>query len=157
MNLEDELLKLDNQLCFVLYAASRAVTQMYRPLLDALERTYPQYLIMLVLWEQDGLTVKEIGKKLQLDSGTLTPLLKKLESRGLLKRERDTADERKVLISLLPDGAQLKKRAVRVPEALLCRTGLTVDEFRDIKKRITDLVETMKSHTECTPAGLQKK
>jgi DNA-binding MarR family transcriptional regulator len=122
MNREDELLKLENQLCFTLYAASRAVTQMYRPLLDELDLTYPQYLVMLVLWERDGLTVNEIGDLLQLDSGTLTPLLKKLETRGLLNRERDKGDERRVIITLLPDGRKLKKKALKIPEMLLCRT-----------------------------------
>lgn len=149
MSREDELLKLDNQLCFVLYAASRAVTQMYRPLLAGLGLTYPQYLVMLVLWERDGLTVNEIGEKLQLDSGTLTPLLKKLEIKGLLKRERDKDDERRVLISLLDKGKELKKQAVQVPEELLCRSGLSLEEFRDIKGRITGLVDTMKNRTSC--------
>lgn len=149
MNREDELLKLENQLCFTLYAASRAVTQMYRPLLDELDLTYPQYLVMLVLWERDGLTVNEIGELLQLDSGTLTPLLKKLEVRGLLNRERDKGDERRVIISLLPDGRKLKRRAVKIPEMLLCRSGLSVEEFRKMKGSITGLIETMKTQ-ECS-------
>jgi DNA-binding MarR family transcriptional regulator len=144
MNREDELLKLENQLCFTLYAASRAVTQMYRPLLDELDLTYPQYLVMLVLWERDGLTVNEIGDLLQLDSGTLTPLLKKLETRGLLNRERDKGDERRVIITLLPEGRKLKKKALKIPEMLLCRTGLSVTEFRNLKGNINSLIEKMK-------------
>ena len=161
MNREDELLKLENQLCFTLYAASRAVTQMYRPLLDELDLTYPQYLVMLVLWENDRLTVNEIGELLQLDSGTLTPLLKKLEARGLLSRERDKEDERKVIISLLPEGKKLKKRAVKIPELLLCRSGLSVNKFREMKGSITGLIETMKEQ-ECSlppavKAGGRKK
>jgi DNA-binding MarR family transcriptional regulator len=161
MNREDELLKLENQLCFVLYAASRAVTQMYRPLLDELDLTYPQYLVMLVLWERDGLTVNEIGELLQLDSGTLTPLLKKLEAHGLLSRERDKGDERKVIISLLPEGRKLKRKAAKIPEMLLCRSGLSIDEFRKMKGSITGLIETMKEQNCSLPpavkAGSRKK
>lgn len=149
MNREDELLKLDNQLCFVLYAASRAVTQMYRPLLEGLGLTYPQYLVMLVLWEKDGLTVKELGEKLQLDSGTLTPLLKKLEVKGLVNRQRDKKDERRVLITLLDKGKDLKKHAVKVPEELLCRSGISLEVFRDIKGRITGLIDAMKNQPGC--------
>lgn len=144
MNRDDELLKLDNQLCFVLYAASRAVTQMYRPLLDEIDLTYPQYLVMLVLWERDGITVNEIGDLLQLDSGTLTPLLKKLEVRGLLSRERDRSDERRVIITLLPEGKKLKKRAVKIPEMLLCRSGLSIDQFRELKNSINGVIERMR-------------
>ncbi len=144
MNREDELLKLENQLCFTLYAASRAVTQMYRPLLDELDLTYPQYLVMLVLWERDGLTVNEIGDLLQLDSGTLTPLLKKLEARGLLNRERDKGDERRVIITLLSEGKKLKKKALKIPELLLCRTGLSLAEFSNLKGKINSLIEKMK-------------
>lgn len=138
---EDELLKLDNQLCFVFYAASRAITQIYRPLLDEINLTYPQYLVMLVLWERDNLSVNEIGNLLKLDSGTLTPLLKKLESKKLIKRTRDRDDERKVIISLLPEGKALKKKAVSIPELLLCRSGLSLNEFKALKKTISELVE----------------
>lgn len=144
MNREDELLKLENQLCFTLYAASRAVTQMYRPLLDELDLTYPQYLVMLVLWERDGLTVNEIGDLLQLDSGTLTPLLKKLEAREILNRERDKGDERRVIITLLPEGRKLKKKALKIPEMLLCRSGLSVTDFKNLKVNINSLIEKMK-------------
>src|SRR5438105_12628747 len=107
----DQLLRLDNQLCFALYSASLAMTKLYKPLLDPLGLTYPQYLAMLVLWERDGITVSELGERLQLDSGTLTPLLKRLESQGLLARERDRADERRVLLQLTPAGRALKARA----------------------------------------------
>ncbi len=141
MSREDELLKLDNQLCFALYAASRAVTQTYRPLLDELELTYPQYLVMLVLWERDGLTVNEIGDLLKLDSGTLTPLLKKMEGRGLLNRSRDKDDERRVIISLLPEGRKLKRKASKIPEMLLCRSGLSREDFSELKRNINGLIE----------------
>src|SRR6187200_246404 len=96
----DQALALDNQLCFALYSSSLAMTKLYKPLLDPLGLTYPQYLVMLVLWEGDGVTVSELGQRLMLDSGTLTPLLKRLESAGVLQRLRDVADERRVLVRL---------------------------------------------------------
>src|ERR1700758_4597195 len=97
-------LRLDNQICFAVYSAAHAVNRVYKPLLDRLGLTYPQYLVMLALWESDGVPVKEIGERLFLDSGTLTPLLKRLEAAGLLKRNRSSADERQVLIALTPQG-----------------------------------------------------
>src|SRR3954462_10871670 len=105
----DRLLHLDNQLCFALYSASLAMTKLYKPLLDELGLTYPQYLVMLVLWERDGLTVSEIGERLSLDSGTLTPLLKRLEAAELVSRIRDTDDERRVHIRLTAAGRRLKQ------------------------------------------------
>ncbi len=141
--MEDELLRLDNQLCFTLYAGSRAVTKMYRPLLDRLELSYPQYLVMLVLWETDGLKVNDIGRRLQLDSGTLTPLLKRMESQGLVRRARSGEDERAVNITLTEKGRILKKKAVEVPKELLCRSGLSPEEFLSLKKTISELIERM--------------
>ena len=104
-------LDLNEQLCFALYAASRRMTAAYRPLLDALDLTYPQYLVMLVLWEQDGLTVRELGARLQLDSGTLTPLLKRLERAGLISRRRRVSDEREVEVGLTRSGRILRAGA----------------------------------------------
>src|SRR5436190_2142305 len=104
----DQALLLDNQLCFALYSASLAMTKLYKPLLDELGLTYPQYLAMLALWEQDGLMVSELGKRLRLDSGTLTPLLKRMEAAGLVARTRDAQDERRVHISLTASGRRLK-------------------------------------------------
>ena len=101
-------LALDAQLCFALYSASLAMTKLYKPLLDRLGLTYPQYLVMLVLWEEDAMSVKEIGERLFLDSGTLTPLLKRLEAAGLVKRTRSTEDERQVIVALTPQGEGLK-------------------------------------------------
>ncbi len=115
---DDELLKLENQICFVLYAASRALTRSYRPLLGKLGITYPQYLVFMVLWERDDITVKHLGEKLYLDSGTLTPLLKRMEKAGFLKRQRSVADERKVRIHLTKKGHELKDEALKVPETL---------------------------------------
>lgn len=118
-------LRLDDQLCFALYAASRRVVQAYQPLLAPLGLTYPQYLVMLVLWEEDGASVKRLGERLQLDSGTLTPLLKRMEAAGLLTRARDRADERVVRIRLTAEGRALEARAAGVPKALLCRTDVS--------------------------------
>ncbi|MGG4397907.1 MarR family transcriptional regulator [Paenibacillus thiaminolyticus] len=114
----DERLKLDNQLCFAIYAASRELTKLYRPLLERLELTYPQYLALLALWEHDGMTVKELGHRLYLDSGTLTPMLKRMEQQGLLRRTRAAEDERKVILSLTGKGHSLKKEAACIPAQL---------------------------------------
>ncbi|MDP2853371.1 MAG: MarR family transcriptional regulator [Smithellaceae bacterium] len=140
---EDEFLKLDNQLCFVLYAASRVLTKLYGPFLAKLNITYPQYLVMLVLWEHGTLSVSDIGTRLYLDSGTLTPLLKRLEASGLITRTRLSTDERKVMVALTEQGIALKKQAASVPMELFCRSGLTVEEFRSIKQNVTVLLERM--------------
>lgn len=117
-------LELDNQLCFALYDASRAVIRAYGPLLAELDLTYPQYLTMLVLWEAPGpVSVGELGRRLKLDSGTLTPLLKRLEQQGLVTRQRDTADERRVLIALTDDGSAMRARAASIPGRLTERFG----------------------------------
>src|SRR5262244_4245764 len=108
----DQPLRLDNQICFAIYSAAHAFNRVYKPLLDQLGLTYPQYLVMLVLWERDGVPVKEIGERLFLDSGTLTPLLKRLEAAGLVKRSRSTEDERVVLIHLTGAGKRLKRSAL---------------------------------------------
>src|SRR5437899_5887217 len=112
-------LLLGNQLCFAVYSTAHAFNRFYKPLLDRLGLTYPQYLVMLVLWEQDGVAVKEIGERLYLDSGTLTPLLKRMEAAGLVKRTRSTEDERQVLIALTPQGQALKEKARTVPQSIL--------------------------------------
>lgn len=123
---------LENQICFPLYACSRAVTSLYRPILEELGITYPQYLVLLILWKEDGCSVKEIGKKLYLDSGTLTPLLKRLEESELVQRKRSSEDERSVQIFLSSKGKKLKEKAICVPDKLL--ENLDVD-----KKSLTDL------------------
>ncbi|WP_425259901.1 MarR family winged helix-turn-helix transcriptional regulator [Rubrivivax sp. RP6-9] len=132
-------LQLDHQLCFALYSASLAMTKLYKPLLDPLGLTYPQYLVMLVLWEGDGVTVSHIGERLALDSGTLTPLLKRLEGAGLLQRLRDSADERRVLLRLTAAGRTLKTRAVAVPEAVACASGCALDELAALTTRLQAL------------------
>src|ERR671930_548385 len=114
----DEALKLSNQLCFAVYSTAHAFNRVYKPLLDALGLTYPQYLVMLVLWERDGVPVKDIGERLFLDSGTLTPLLKRLEANELIRRTRSTEDERQVLIALTAKGEALKEKARAVPQSI---------------------------------------
>jgi DNA-binding MarR family transcriptional regulator len=120
-----DALRLDRQLCFLLYSVSREITRRYGPLLDALGLTYPQYLAMLVLWEQDDLSVSDIGARLQLDSGTLTPLLKKLEAQGLLVRARAVNDERQVRITLTARGRALKDEARAVPRQIVRELGVS--------------------------------
>jgi len=134
-----EMLKLDRQLCFALYSASLAMTKLYKPLLDPLNLTYPQYLAMLVLWEADAATVSELGQRLQLDSGTLTPLLKRLEANGFVQRQRDTADERRVLVHLTPAGRALKSRAAKVPPQIACAAGCDLDELTTLTRRLKEL------------------
>lgn len=137
----EDLLRLDLQLCFPLYAASRAMVQTYTPLLAKLGLTYPQYLVMLVLWETDGVSVKELGERLYLDSGTLTPLLKRLETLALVRRERSTEDARSVRVSLTPQGRTLRRKAAAIPEAIACRTGLSLEELSRLRRDIQRLFE----------------
>ena len=130
-------LLLDNQLCFALYSASLAMTKLYKPLLKKFDITYPQYVVMLVLWEQDELMVSEIGERLFLDSGTLTPLLKRLEASGFVSRLRDVTDERRVHIHLTQNGRKLKTQVATIPTCVLSATQCTLPEVlqltRDIK------------------------
>lgn len=132
-------LALDHQLCFALYAASLAMTKLYKPLLEPMGLTYPQYLAMLVLWQGDGLTVSQLGERLALDSGTLTPLLKRLEASGLVQRLRDTTDERRVLLQLTRSGRALKARAVRVPQAIAAASGCELSELSELTSRLQAL------------------
>lgn len=132
----DPLLRLDNQLCFALYSSSLAMTKLYKPLLAELGLTYPQYLAMLVLWENDGLRVSELGDRLYLDSGTLTPLLKRLEAAGLVVRQRSREDERQVHIYLTGEGHALKARAASVPGCILQATQCSLGEVVELTRRI---------------------
>lgn len=138
-------LRLDNQLCFALYAASGLVTRAYRPLLEPLGLTYPQYLVMLALWEQAPRTVKALGQALELDSGTLTPLLKRLEAAGFVTRTRDVEDERRVQIALTQAGEALREKAAEVPVALACQLQLPLDEIADLRTTLQDLARKMKA------------
>ncbi len=132
-------LLLDNQLCFALYSASLAMTKLYKPLLASLGLTYPQYLVMLVLWEQDGLTVSTLGERLCLDSGTLTPLLKRMEQSGLLARQRAADDERKVVVTLTATGRTLKAQAASVPACLVEAAGCPVPELVSLTQQVQAL------------------
>jgi DNA-binding MarR family transcriptional regulator len=132
---------LDDQLCFALYAASRAVTARYRPMLDELGLTYPQYLVMMLLWEQDNQTVGQLGTQLALDSGTLSPLLKRLTAAGLVTRHRRIEDERSVSISLTDEGRALRDRALPISETMIGAIGFDTAEFADLKQRLRLLVE----------------
>jgi MarR family transcriptional regulator, organic hydroperoxide resistance regulator len=143
-------LQLDEQLCFALYAASRRMTAAYRPLLDALDLTYPQYLVMLVLWERDQLTVSALGDRLQLDSGTLTPLLKRLEQSGLLKRQRRSDDERVVEITLTDSGRALHEHATSIPLFMADRLQLSVDDFKRLRHELKSLAAQLASITPTT-------
>jgi DNA-binding MarR family transcriptional regulator len=131
------LLALDNQFCFALYSASHAMTKTYKPMLDRLGLTYPQYLVMLVLWEHEGILVKHIGERLFLDSGTLTPLLKRLEAAGLVARQRDAHDERQVRIKLTAAGQTLRERAQAIPTQVLCASGQDMGELGQLRARLT--------------------
>jgi DNA-binding MarR family transcriptional regulator len=136
----DHCIKLENQVCFPLYSAANAVIRAYRPLLNKLDLTYPQYLVMMVLWEDNNLSVKEIGDKLLLDSGTLTPLLKRLENKGVLTRLRNEKDERARVISLTPAGIAMKFDARKVPETLMCRVNMRSDELHSLKALCEQLI-----------------
>ncbi len=136
-------LALDNQLCFALYSAQLALNKVYRKLLGKLGLTYPQYLVMLVLWEGDGLTVSRIGERLFLDSATLTPLLKRLEAIDLVTRTRAREDERQVIIQLTAQGRALKQKARAIPEALLCASGCNPREVAGLKKQLEALRDNL--------------
>lgn len=133
------MLQLDNQLCFALYSTSLAMTKLYKPLLENLGLTYPQYLAMLVLWERDGLTVSELGDKLYLDSGTLTPLLKRLEAAGLISRIRAAEDERRVHLTLTAVGRKLKAKAAEVPDCIISATQCSVPELMTLTQQVQAL------------------
>lgn len=131
-----EILRLDNQLCFALYGAANRMTRLYRPMLDALGLTYPQYLAMLVLWEASPRTVGALGEALDLDSSTLTPLLKRLEAGGLVTRDRDPEDERRVIVALTDQGRALRDQAVSIPEKLFCALDMPLDAVGALRDRL---------------------
>jgi DNA-binding MarR family transcriptional regulator len=135
--------RLDGQVCFALYSASRAATAVYRPILDGLGLTYPQYLVMLVLWENEPRGVKELGEELGLDSGTLSPLLKRLEALGLVERRRSGEDERRVAIHLTPAGRALSSRATGIPKHLADAAGLSPDELEQLRATLGRLTAAL--------------
>jgi len=138
-----ECIKLENQICFSLYAASREVIKLYKSILDKHNLTYTQYLAMLVLWEEEKMTVKDIGKRLHLDSGTLTPLLKKLESMGLITRHRDVNDDRVVIIELTDTGLKLKSEILDVPGEVFCKLNISNDEAKELKRNLDNLLQSL--------------
>jgi DNA-binding MarR family transcriptional regulator len=149
----DAWLRLDHQLCFALYSSSLAMTKIYKPLLEPLGLTYPQYLVMLVLWEQDELSVSQLGERLQLDSGTLTPLLKRLEQAELLQRRRDPADERRVLLALTASGRSLKAQALSVPQQIACAAACPLDELQSLTLSLQQLRQQLLKASESPPAA----
>lgn len=140
--LRDPLL-LDNQLCYALYAAAHRMTKSYRPMLERMGLTYPQYLVLLVLWESDGITVSEIGRRLRLDSGTLTPVLKRLETSGLLNRSRRQSDEREVEIALTDQGRALRSEAVAVRQSVMCQLNMSEPEIQAMRADLNALIENL--------------
>ncbi|MER5276824.1 MarR family transcriptional regulator [Streptomyces sp. NPDC002809] len=144
---EADYLRLDQQICFSLNAASRAFGSVYRVLLKDLGLTYPQYLVMLVLWEHGELPVKVLGQHLRLDSGTLSPLLKRLEAAGLVRRERSARDERSVHVHLTDEGADLRERARLVPRRIAAATGFDLDEINELRDRLDRLTAALDSAT----------
>ncbi|RZT29374.1 MarR family winged helix-turn-helix transcriptional regulator [Cupriavidus agavae] len=141
----EDWLELDRQLCFALYSASLAMTKLYKPILSELGLTYPQYLVMLVLWQHGGMAISELGSRLKLDSGTLTPLLKRLEAAGYVTRARDTADERRVLVGLTEAGRKLRAAAASIPEEVLCATQCSLEEIQSLTKRLQGLRSTLET------------
>ncbi|WP_242611867.1 MarR family winged helix-turn-helix transcriptional regulator [Fictibacillus sp. BK138] len=140
-------LLLESQICFKIYTLEREITKLYRNLLEDLDMTYPQYLVMLLLWEKDAMTVKEIGKRLFLDSGTLTPMLKRMEANGIIKRRRSTEDERSVIISLTKKGEQFKKKAECIPSKLVEDMSLDHGELTILNKTLTNMLYRLQGQT----------
>ena len=132
MDKKYDVLKLENQLCFPLYACSREIIKQYKPFLDEIDLTYTQYIAMMVLWEKEQVTVKELGAALYLDSGTLTPLLKKMEAKGLITRRRSEEDERSLIVRLTDEGEALKDRALAVPYQMASCVRLESDEAQEL-------------------------
>lgn len=139
----DELLKLENQLCFALYVSSKEIIRKYKPFLEPLHLTYTGYITMLALWEKDDVSVKELGSRLTLDSGTLTPLLKKLESLSYIERIRSNDDERSVRIRLTETGRALKKQAATIPENMVCSTGLSPEKLAPLLQALHSFINDL--------------
>ena len=143
-----DLLTLDRQMCFALYSASLAMTKLYKPLLSELGLTYPQYLVMLVLWEKDAIRVSTLKERLFLDYGTLTPLVKRLEKHGLLVRQRSPEDERQVIVRLTEKGKSLQQAAARIPQRVASASGCSLAELEDLKTELCALRNRLHSHLE---------
>ena len=150
-------LRLDQQICFSLNAASRAFGGIYRVILKDLGLTYPQYLVMLLLWEHGELPVKKLGEHLRLDSGTLSPLLKRLETAGLVRRERSARDERSVEVRLTEEGVALREQAVQVPRRIVAATGFDVDEIRQLRSRLDELTRGLDAATAAEAEAAERR
>lgn len=142
-DVDNPALRFDRQICYPLYSAANAIVRAYRPLLDELGLTYLQYMVLMLLWEQSPLSVKELGQRLSLDSGTLTPLLKRLEGKGLVTRKRSEADERVRVISITAEGLDMKRRAQDVPEQIACRVGLPREKGAELKALCEELLSVL--------------
>lgn len=149
-NTEYELLKLDNQLCFSLYVCSKEIIRKYKPLLDPYGLTYTGYIILMALWEVDNINVKDLGKRLYLDSGTLTPMLKKLESQGYITRTRSSSDERNVYIQLTAKGKELKDEAIQIPKAMICNLAMEPGYAGDLLRGLHRMMQTLEDDTPST-------
>lgn len=145
--MSNDLLKLENQICFKIYTAEREITKLYRDLLQELNVTYPQYLVLLLLWEKDSLSVKKLGKRLFLDSGTLTPMLKRMESNGLVERKRSVEDERSVIISLTEKGEALKEKAACIPNQLTKNMEMTKEELIHLSHSLTSMLDVLQKQS----------
>lgn len=140
---QDESLLLDNQLCFAFYACSKEIIRLYKPYLEELGLTYTQYITMMVLWQTPEITVKNLGKRLYLDSGTITPLLKKLEALDFVKKERNPDDERSVIVKLTKSGLELKDRSKKIPKEMLCCLNMSIEEAMQLKTNIRQVVDNL--------------
>lgn len=138
-----ESLKLENQICFPLYVIAKEITGLYRPFLDELDITYPQYLVMMVLWENDGLPVNHIGEKLYLDSGTLTPLLKRLEAKGLILRKRKKEDERVVQVFISDLGKELQQKACEIPSKIYHKVGVSKEDWTELSNSVKKILNKL--------------
>ncbi len=142
-----EELKLDNQLCFALYSTSLAMSKLYKPYLQAMQLTYPQYLIMLILWEQDGVTLSDLGKKVMQDLGALSPVIKRMEIAGLISRQPSQEDERKVIICLTDAGQALQQQAKQIPADILCSTRLSIEGIAELRQQLQMLRQQLTTST----------
>lgn len=148
---EDDLLALDRQVCFALAVASRSVIALYRPLLEPVGLTHPQYLVMLALWQDAPLTVKRLSELLQLDPGTLSPLLKRLEAAGYVRRQRDPHDERALAVTLTDAGRNLREHALRIPPAIIERLGMSIGELEELHTALTRVIAVANGTPDATP------
>ncbi len=140
---DDEWLRLDNQLCFPFYAVSRLITRRYQPLLEEMDLTYPQYLVLLALWEKDGVPVQFLSDTLILNTNTLTPLLKRLESQGLITRRRESADERVVTVRLTQKGRELRRKALKVPQSLVAEMDYPPEKLLSLRESVKDFLKNL--------------